>query len=122
MAHLYPSIVAVHGIGALRATTWTAKREGQSEFINWLSHKTMLPNKVSNIRVLSFGYESAWFDKNVMHTSLLSIGRKLLYCLLHERKVVTKSCPENYVTDVLNRTAQNVLSYLSHIALVDLLP
>jgi hypothetical protein len=115
MLHL--SIVAVHGIGAKRGTTWTAKREveaGKPEFINWLSHETMLPNKVSHMRVLSFGYASDWFDDNVMHTSLLSIGRMLLICLLRERRVGTSSCPENHVTNVFKLGLPKTPSHICH--------
>lgn len=47
----------------------------------------MLRSQVSDMRVMSFGYESDWFGSSQMRTSLFSIGRLLLDCLLRERQV-----------------------------------
>lgn len=49
-------IVAIHGLNGDYADTWTATPDAGSQ-VNWL--RDLLPNEVSNARIMSFSYNSA---------------------------------------------------------------
>ena len=83
------SIVAVHGIGAHPERTWTMKND-EGKYINWLADDEMLPSKLSNARVMRFGYRSEWFGPENVETKktfVPDIARMLLKELEHCREV-----------------------------------
>ncbi|KAI1453137.1 hypothetical protein F4805DRAFT_387349 [Annulohypoxylon moriforme] len=70
-------IVAVHGIGAHPEKTWVSKESN----VNWLSHKTMLPDAIPNARIMAFGYASNWFGDGAVKLTLDGVARELLMAL-----------------------------------------
>ena len=78
------SIVAVHGLNGQRERTWTA----ESNNVLWL--RDLLPQKIKNARILTWGYDARTHTKS--HTDFLSTkklydhGRELVYDLWAERR------------------------------------
>lgn len=92
------SIIAIHGIGAHPTKTWTKKVFTDGVLTrehNWLVDPHMLPKEIPNMRVWTFGYDSAWFGIDSVNTSLTDISKRLLAAL--ERKVSTSL--ENCLVD-----------------------
>lgn len=80
---IVPSVVAVHALGAIPSDTWKEKTSG----VSWLQDEHMLPSKLPTARIMTFGYDSIWFGKDPVKTSLPSIARSLLAALQYNRKV-----------------------------------
>ena len=76
-------MVAVHGLGAVPLITWNEKRSG----VNWLKDDHMLPGKLPQARIMTFGYDSIYISKNPVRTSVQNIANKLLEALNSCRKV-----------------------------------
>jgi hypothetical protein len=55
--HRIQSIVAVHGLNGHREKTWTSK-----DNVNWL--KDLLPEKIPNARIFSWGYDANTYSKS----------------------------------------------------------
>ena len=90
------SIVAIHGIGAHPDDTWS-KNVGTKEdprYVNWLSDLQMLPAAVPDVRILRYGYESAWFGQDAMRQRVSGVARRLLLSLRRVRKV---KCSDVYL-------------------------
>ena len=83
------SLVAVHGLGAMPDLSWT---ESKSK-VNWL--RDLLPEDLPRTRIMQFGYNSIYFGKDPVRTSLVNIANKLLQALRSKRRVcerLEKSC------------------------------
>lgn len=75
-------IVAVHGLGGHYEKTWTPNSETPQQQ-NWL--KDLLPSRVPNARVMSFGYNSAVaFSKSVGDIS--TFAEQLLNKVIQKRR------------------------------------
>ncbi|KAH8726768.1 hypothetical protein GQ44DRAFT_158670 [Phaeosphaeriaceae sp. PMI808] len=83
-------IVAIHGLGAHPDDTWSRRRNGESEYVNWLSDPRMLPQAVPNARIMRYGYESGWFGKQQIKSRTSTVAKRLLIALRRERKASTK--------------------------------
>ncbi|KAF2743236.1 hypothetical protein M011DRAFT_411005, partial [Sporormia fimetaria CBS 119925] len=83
-------IIAIHGIGAHPDNTWTRKNEESGQYINWLCEDSMLPAIVGEVRIMRYGYTSAWFGENSMKTRVRDIATRLLDSLTDARE----ECPE----------------------------
>lgn len=96
------SIVAVHGLGANPATTWTAKNDNiqkqnsqntaegftqEPEYINWLSHPDMLPSRISCARIMTFNHDSQWYGEDAVSLRLDPLASSFLRAIIDERKV-----------------------------------
>ena len=85
-----PSIVAIHGIGSHPEDTWSKNISTDSQapqFVNWLSHTDMLLSVAPNIRVLRYGYESAWFGDDAVRQKTSTVADRLLLALRRKREV-----------------------------------
>jgi hypothetical protein len=84
------SIVAIHGIGAHPDDTWCKNISTDPQtprYINWLEHQDMLPSVAPDVRVLRYGYESAWFGDNAISQKVSRVADRLLLALRREREV-----------------------------------
>ena len=56
---------------------------------NWLSDPSMLPASLGEhgARIMAFGYESKWFGKGSVRTSLSNLATDLLQALNEKREV-----------------------------------
>ena len=100
------SIIAVHGIGAHPDRTWTMQRSN-GEWVNWLTHAEMLPSKLSNARIMRFGYRSEWFgpvEAETKKTAVPDVAEALLTGLEHCRDVSRLEFIED--ADFNNKLAQ----------------
>ena len=74
----------MHGLNGQRERTWTA----ESNNVLWL--RDLLPQKIKNARILTWGYDARTHTKS--HTDFLSTkklydhGRELVYDLWSERR------------------------------------
>lgn len=77
-------IFAVHGLGGHYERTWTSKSGGDSTPpCNWL--KDLLPDRVPNARIMSFGYNSAVaLSRSIGDVKMF--GEQLLNKVLQERR------------------------------------
>ncbi|TVY89508.1 hypothetical protein LAWI1_G005763 [Lachnellula willkommii] len=92
------SIVAVHGLGANPATTWTAKKDNiessnsqisvaqKTEYINWLSHPDMLPSRIPHAHIIAFNHDSQWYGDEAVSLRLDPLASSLLRAIIDERK------------------------------------
>ena len=80
------SIVALHGIGAHPDDTWCAKVDNSNR-VNWLEDRKMLPAMVPNTRIMRYGYESQWYGEGAISLKAGTIAQRLLLRLKRERKV-----------------------------------
>lgn len=55
--------------------------------VTWLSDPTMLPMKFPNARIMTFGYESDWFDDSFATDRLNGIAATILEDLGRVRRV-----------------------------------
>ena len=74
-------VVAVHGIGANPDFTWITSG------VNWLQHRSMLPQALPKARIMRFGYASRWFGEETIRQTLPSIADSFLFALREEREV-----------------------------------
>ncbi|THZ12391.1 hypothetical protein D6C91_08531 [Aureobasidium pullulans] len=73
-------IVAIHGLGAHPDDTW-CKNIGTPEspqWVNWLKEPDMLPSTASNVRIMRYGYESAWFGSDAIKQSTTDAAEEFL--------------------------------------------
>ncbi|THZ90977.1 hypothetical protein D6C88_03825 [Aureobasidium pullulans] len=73
-------IVAIHGLGAHPDDTW-CKNIGTPEspqWVNWLKDPNMLPSIASNVRIMRYGYESAWFGSDAIKQSTTDAAEEFL--------------------------------------------
>ncbi|KEQ81784.1 hypothetical protein M438DRAFT_323982, partial [Aureobasidium pullulans EXF-150] len=74
------NIVAIHGLGAHPDDTW-CKNIGTPEspqWVNWLKDPNMLPSIASNVRIMRYGYESAWFGSDAIKQSTTDAAEEFL--------------------------------------------
>lgn len=85
------SVIAVHGIGAHPDDTWCTKAEpnesGESRSVNWLKDPEMLPSALDDARIMRYGYQSQWFDKDALEQNASRVAPSLLDALKRIRKV-----------------------------------
>lgn len=97
-------IIAVHGLGATPATTWTKqkprelneahaesananqKNNAEKERINWLSHDTMLPAVAKNTRIMAFNYDSNWYGEDAVRLRLDNVANYFIETVNRKRK------------------------------------
>lgn len=79
--------MAVHGIGVDPQKTWEYKASNGA--VNWLCNERMLPARLPRARIMTFGYDSAWYGPNAIRQNLDGLGKKLLKDLEMEREVRT---------------------------------
>ncbi|KAI9855038.1 MAG: hypothetical protein M1813_000582 [Trichoglossum hirsutum] len=89
-------IVAVHGLNGHREATWTAQNG-----INWLQHKGMLPARIPNARIFSWGY-----DANTHSTSQLTA----MYLYDHAQNLVSELSLERRLT----KTQRRPIIFVAH--------
>jgi hypothetical protein len=80
-------IVAVHGLNGSHETTWTAKNN-----VKWLQDEKMLPAKIPNARIFSWGY-----DANTHSTKSLTA----MYLYDHAQNLVSDLSLERRLTKVI---------------------
>ena len=88
------SVVAVHGIGAHPDDTWCkdVDRDGiASRTVNWLKDPEMLPSIMEDARIMRYGYESQWFDRDALRTNASTVAPGLLDALQRKRRVFESS-------------------------------
>ena len=73
----------MHGLAAIPAFTWKVKGADMS----WLEDPKMLPAAIPNARILRFGYNSIWYGKNPVRTSVAEAAKVLLTEMKYKRKV-----------------------------------
>ena len=78
---LIPSIVAVHGLGANTAWTWTTKG------VHWLSNIEMLPRILPKARIMVFGYDSQRSTAQTVAHQTSIFAKQLLDLVLVLRQV-----------------------------------
>ena len=84
------SVVAVHGIGAHPDDTWCKDVEldksGKLRSVNWLKDPEMLPSSMEDARIMRYGYQSQWFDKDALEQNASRVAPGLLDALKRIRK------------------------------------
>ena len=73
-------IVAVPGLGANPEFTWKSKNK-----VDWLRDSNMLPEKLTNARIMVFEYESQWFGRGSINQRLSSVADQLVQALYEKR-------------------------------------
>ena len=87
----YPSIVAIHGIGAHPDDSW-CKNIGTAEnqrWVNWLEEESMLPAVAPGARIMRYGYQSQWYGKEAIRQKTSTVAKRLLLALQRRREVQT---------------------------------
>ena len=84
-------IIAVHGLGGHYKKTWTFKHLNANEgtSCNWL--KYLLPQKVPNARIMSFGYNAAVTGSRSV-SNISDFGLQLLRWVLLQRSSKQEKC------------------------------
>lgn len=85
----YPSIVAIHGIGAHPDDSW-CKNVGTAaipQWVNWLDKEDMLPAVAPYARIMRYGYQSQWFGEGAMRQKASTVAQRLLLALRRKRAV-----------------------------------
>ena len=82
---IFPSVIAVHGIGADPDRTWTTNKG------NLLKDRHMLPESIPNSRIMRFGYASQWLGKEAINQRLPLVSEQLLHSLVGFRKASSGS-------------------------------
>lgn len=73
-------IIAVPGLGANPVWTWKGKNR-----VDWLRDSHMLPQRISNARIMVFEYESQWLGRSANNQRISYVADQLLLYLSHQR-------------------------------------
>ncbi|KAF8526900.1 hypothetical protein BU17DRAFT_82342 [Hysterangium stoloniferum] len=99
-------IVAIHGAGGHRERSWTAKGSSQT----WLGHKDMLPRNIRNARILTYGYNTAWDEKQSYYDAMKKQARGLIADVMEYRKITTTP-PNRRIIFIAHSTGGIVLKF-----------